>query len=1228
MGQIALRDYLNQITDLIYESRLDEAVAHCRNILEQHPRHVETYQLLGRALLELQSYNDAADIFQRVLSADPENVISHAGLAMAYSESDDLQRATWHMERAFDFDPYNRTILAELSEFYARRDGEAPDQIDMTRAALACLYLRGSLYRLAADEFSTLLSEQPDRIDFQVMLAETLYRDQKPKAAARVALKVVDKLPLCIKANAILAGVWLASGRPDQAQQHLLRVRSLTLPRISSLGEDTLVAEVLSKVDQKQLPKQVLIEEIDYVPVAGVGYGDGIERRSSLDADKDDSQEMPDWLREFSQPSEDRKPDDMGSIASTEHREQRDLSIGGHSDDPSDQGGGINSFDSKDVVAGDDTMLPGGTNDEPLMDAPNGGSGETSSEANPNWLSHADNLVDFRQWKTMMAGTLVASSGQVQSIHGEVVTQEEEFPTALQEEAILLNISSEQDDATPSGEELPSARNSEDEMLIRAEEAELLDEMSEDMSDAIDPPDWLYDAVGLGNHSKTTVSGDDVDLAEDITREGGDTEELSAEAVFPDWLSGIINIDEEPPLLDKEAGSIDDTNMVRSVAPSSVAGYDSASKNDMKVVHKKKDFSNQLGEANKSTEDAMNGALEDPGFNQDDEGDDLDGELKWLEELAASQNASEDALSGSGSDLDSLGDLPDEDFIPDWLKADVFDAAVNEDPLPANAADNEEVDFPDLPQEAQTIPSQEIPDWLREQMVTETLTKEEDATDDVDWFNQIIAGDESAIDELLEVQGMNLISESGAPAAESTEDQPSWLLELEKLDSPTEDTPVSESIVEVDLASSGEPEIEERQPVESTEALDETEFYAPDEVPSDPEEAMAWLEQLALEQGLAEEELADEVSDLVPEEFMEAAFDLEGEGILEESGDLTAEVPEDPDEAMAWLERLAVEQGASEDELTTFAIDAGTKTVAELTPEKDDEFPEMALSDLADVTMPTDQEEALFWLEELVVGIDPEPLADGAIENGLTDQVEEIIAEIEPEDMQIESERPADLEADQFAAMTSDVTDVIEEDLDAGAELESIDDAVSETLIAAVIDSEEAEEPAVIESIEVEPEAETDEEDDDLAWLDSLDEANVTGWLRAEEALLAEEQAPSADLAQPQINIVPDPVIETSDEHSVPDQVAEEQQYDDHDLPELSVAQSALQTGQLAEALDAYSALVDSGESLPYVIADLEGAVETYGDQPGFMKLLGDAYSRNGQLQKAIEIYRLALNNL
>ena len=55
MGRIALRDYVDQIAVLIDESRLEEAIAHCRHILEQHPRHALTYELLGKALLEQQT---------------------------------------------------------------------------------------------------------------------------------------------------------------------------------------------------------------------------------------------------------------------------------------------------------------------------------------------------------------------------------------------------------------------------------------------------------------------------------------------------------------------------------------------------------------------------------------------------------------------------------------------------------------------------------------------------------------------------------------------------------------------------------------------------------------------------------------------------------------------------------------------------------------------------------------------------------------------------------------------------------------------------------------------------------------------------------------------------------------------------------------------------------------------------------------------------------------------
>jgi tetratricopeptide (TPR) repeat protein len=81
MTTISLQEYLERVNTLIDEGQLTEAVAHCRNILETYPRHIDTYRLLAKALLEQHAYEDAADLFQRILSADPNDFISHVGLS-------------------------------------------------------------------------------------------------------------------------------------------------------------------------------------------------------------------------------------------------------------------------------------------------------------------------------------------------------------------------------------------------------------------------------------------------------------------------------------------------------------------------------------------------------------------------------------------------------------------------------------------------------------------------------------------------------------------------------------------------------------------------------------------------------------------------------------------------------------------------------------------------------------------------------------------------------------------------------------------------------------------------------------------------------------------------------------------------------------------------------------------------------------------------------------------
>jgi hypothetical protein len=78
----------------------------------------------------------------------------------------------------------------------------------------------------------------------------------------------------------------------------------------------------------------------------------------------------------------------------------------------------------------------------------------------------------------------------------------------------------------------------------------------------------------------------------------------------------------------------------------------------------------------------------------------------------------------------------------------------------------------------------------------------------------------------------------------------------------------------------------------------------------------------------------------------------------------------------------------------------------------------------------------------------------------------------------------------------------------------------------------------------------------------------------------------------------------------------------------LHIARSAIEVGNLDSAAGEYSVLVNDGEGLPFLIADLESAVGDHEGEPLLQRVLGDAYVRNGQIHKALETYRQALDHL
>ena len=145
MAKVHLRAYNREIESMLDGGLFQEAVGHSLHILKTHPKHLETYRLLGKAYLEMKQYSDAVDIFTRLLACVPNDFVANVGMGIIRDEENKLDDAIWHMERAFETQPSNPAIQSELQRLYARRDGSAPPRIRMTRGALAQMYLQGEL---------------------------------------------------------------------------------------------------------------------------------------------------------------------------------------------------------------------------------------------------------------------------------------------------------------------------------------------------------------------------------------------------------------------------------------------------------------------------------------------------------------------------------------------------------------------------------------------------------------------------------------------------------------------------------------------------------------------------------------------------------------------------------------------------------------------------------------------------------------------------------------------------------------------------------------------------------------------------------------------------------------------------------------------------------------------------------------------------------------------------
>lgn len=256
MGTLSLRAYNKEIDSLIEQNRLDEAIGHCRHILSKFPKHLDTYQLLGKAYLENGQNSNAADIFQRILSAIPDDFISHVGMSVIREEEGNLPAAVLHMEKAFECQPYNSEIQVELKRLYGKRDGMEPPKVRLTQGALARIYVQGEMIRQGISELRSAISENPKRYDLKALLMESYLKDGKLANAIDLASNILKKYPYNLSANRILARSLKTHDHPKEMSICTKRLYALS-PYEAYISEH---APTLDEVPDRA----ITIDELDW----------------------------------------------------------------------------------------------------------------------------------------------------------------------------------------------------------------------------------------------------------------------------------------------------------------------------------------------------------------------------------------------------------------------------------------------------------------------------------------------------------------------------------------------------------------------------------------------------------------------------------------------------------------------------------------------------------------------------------------------------------------------------------------------------------------------------------------------------------------------------------------------------------------------------------------------------------------------------------------------------
>jgi competence ComEA-like helix-hairpin-helix protein len=1249
MAKVSLRIYNREIEGLVDRGQLDEAIAHCRHILNTFPKNLETYRMAGKAYLEAKRYNEATDIFERVLMAVPDDFVAHVGMSIIHDEQKEMDAAIWHMERAFEVQPSNAAIQSELQRLFGRRDGVEPPKIRLTRGALAHMYVQGELYPQAISEIKAVLEEDHERQDMQVLLALAYFRAGQKSEAAEMCSQLLRRYPYCLDANRVLVELLPETERGESTQVYRKRVNELDPYATFTTGSVFHTDEVPDAA--------VSLERLDWngQPVE-MGSEWGESMRIGLGEKSTAEDEEPDWLKTGlasgsfgASASIEESASASGSLpapsAGGEEEIPEFLRKAGWGEDTGTFQEGLGALDSSDESE-EPALAEGDLPDWVKAMAPTGaGLQESTPQAGaeedltpgdvPDWLQglgdeqgtpsdeqpaakQAPLEGDLPDWLESMKPTEEAvPESQPQEQKMADSTSDDDLPDWLK------SIKSEEEGAEPG--EIPQEMPSEpiEEVLPESQPQE---QMMADATRDNDLPDWLKSMQSEEEGAEPGEIPQEMPLeqsTEEALPESQPQEQMTADVTsdddLPDWLKSIQS-EEEQVVLEETPQEM----------PS-----EPAMESEQEVPEMSEESLSDWQIGDEATAESIGSDATDTG-NLGTSADEQDDAIAWLEGLAAKHGAKPEELVTNPEDRTETE--------PEWVQrakatqeqagvempvaeeqptaevpADLPDFLSEEQAEPAEeSAAETPADLPEFLSKEQAVPAEEVGAEAGPIDVSNLGTSAEEQDDAVAWLESLAARHGAKPEEL--VTDPNARKETAPEwvqkATEASAEKPSV----------EEATPLEESM---------EPELEWLEPAEHLQEAPSAEIesaQAEEPVsPAETDETGMWLRDMGAEGAFAEEQVptGETEEPAMESDLPEWLREMEGETAETEAApkseqeaslpDWLRDIDAGPSEAESVPTTLSDEQVVSEPaQEVVNKIDINTASIEQLA-----ELP--GIGDLLAQNIVAFRETygGFSSVDDLsnIAGIGPSTIDElrGWVE------FREVDITAQPE----ETEAAEWLQGLEAEASTTEAEETFAEETatsDLPSWLAGLDEEKEQPQPAMDVDSdlpewlrdvEEQQQPA-----EPEPTSPTD-------WTPATEPS------REEPAFLTPEPEPEVEEPTAQATPAPAPKPEPEPKPEPPAREPYREPVTRSRTgmtgmlsavqePALTQAQNELTRGNIPGAMDNYGKLIKKGKLLDEIIFDLREALYRYPVEVNILQTLGDAYMRANRLQDALDAYTKA----